>query len=104
MTVLSPPPASAQDAFSCIEELDDDQVRYRIRYIEDKLQDGKKHATRWRYTWMGLWLGAGAGMTLYAPDGVTALFSEGSEGSFGAGPRRARGLRAVPEGASSLWR
>ena len=66
LTVLSPPQASAQDAFSCIEELDDDQVRYRIRYIEDKLQDGKKHATRWRYTWMGLWLGAGAGMTYAA--------------------------------------
>jgi hypothetical protein len=66
LTALSPPQASAQDAFSCIEELDDDQVRYRIRYIEDKLQDGKKHATRWRYTWMGLWLAAGGGMTYAA--------------------------------------
>lgn len=60
------PKARAQDAFSCIEELDDDQVRYRIRYIEDKLDDGKKHATRWRYTWMGLWLAAGGGMTYAA--------------------------------------
>jgi len=33
--------------------------------------------------------GAGAVMTLYAPDGITALFEEGSEGRFGAGPRRA---------------
>ena len=66
-TVLaSPNGASAQDAFSCIEELSDDEVRYRLRYIEDKLQDGKKHATRWRYTWMGLWLGAGGGMTYAA--------------------------------------
>lgn len=56
-------PASAQDAFSCIEELSDDEVRYRIRYIENELQDGKKHATLWRYTWMSLWLAGGAGMT-----------------------------------------
>lgn len=33
--------------------------------------------------------GAGVSMTLHAPDGVTALFNEGSDGSFGAGPRRA---------------
>ena len=65
-TFVTPPRASAQDAFSCIEELDDDQVRYRIRYIENNLQDGKKHATRWRYTWMGLWLAAGGGMTYAA--------------------------------------
>jgi hypothetical protein len=62
----APTKAYAQDAFSCIEELDDDQVRYRIRYIEDKLESGKKHATRWRYTWMGLWLAAGGGMTYAA--------------------------------------
>ena len=66
LTLWAPPKAGAQDAFSCIEELSDDEVRYRIRYIEGKLQDGKKHATRWRYTWMGLWLGAGAGMTYAA--------------------------------------
>lgn len=41
-------------------------MRYRIRYIEKKLEDGKKHATRWRYTWMGLWLAAGGGMTYAA--------------------------------------
>ena len=65
-SLWAPQKASAQDAYSCIEELSDDEVRYRIRYIEDKLQDGKKHATRWRYTWMSLWLGAGAGMTYAA--------------------------------------
>jgi hypothetical protein len=65
--LLAPPrPASAQDAFSCIEELTDDEVRYRIRYIEGKMQDGKKQATRWRYVWMSLWLGAGGGMTYAA--------------------------------------
>jgi len=62
----APRSASAQDAFSCIEELSDDEVRYRIRYIENKLDDGKKHATRWRYTWMSLWLAAGGGMTYAA--------------------------------------
>lgn len=66
LTLWAPPTAGAQDAFSCIEELSDDEVRYRIRYIEDKLQDGKKHATRWRYTWMSLWLAGGAGMTYAA--------------------------------------
>lgn len=67
LSVLLPPKVvTAQDAFSCIDELDDDQVRYRIRYIEDKLDAGKKHATRWRYTWMGLWLAAGGGMTYAA--------------------------------------
>jgi len=33
--------------------------------------------------------GANAEMTLYAPDGVTALFTEACDGSFGSGPRRA---------------
>jgi hypothetical protein len=67
LTLWAPPQAAqAQDAFSCIEELSDDEVSYRIRYIEDKLQDGKKHATRWRYTWMSLWLAAGGGMTYAA--------------------------------------
>ena len=66
-TLLAPPEAAdAQDAFSCIEELSDDEVRYRIRYIENKMEDGKKHATRWRYTWMSLWLAGGAGMTYAA--------------------------------------
>ncbi|MFW2387999.1 MAG: hypothetical protein ACN4G0_06670, partial [Polyangiales bacterium] len=66
-SVLTPPrAANAQDAYSCIEELSDDEVRYRIRYIEGKLDDNKKQATRWRYTWMGLWLAGGAGMTYAA--------------------------------------
>lgn len=66
-TLLAPPRAAdAQDAFSCIEELSDDEVRYRIRYIEDKLQDGKKQASRWRYVWMSLWLAGGGGMTYAA--------------------------------------
>ena len=80
-TLLAPPrAANAQDAFSCIEELDDDEVRYRIRYIEDKLEDGKKHATRWRYVWMGLWLAGGGGMT-YA-----AINAANDEGSCAPGP------------------
>lgn len=33
--------------------------------------------------------GASVNMTLFAPDGITALFSEGCDGSFGSGPRRA---------------
>ena len=65
--ILAPPrPANAQDAFSCIEELSDDEVRYRIRYIEDAMQDGKAQATRWRYVWMSLWFAGGAGMTYAA--------------------------------------
>ncbi|MBW2214291.1 MAG: hypothetical protein JRF48_07620, partial [Deltaproteobacteria bacterium] len=39
---------------------------YRISYIEGKMQDGKKQATRWRYVWMSLWFGAGGGMTYAA--------------------------------------
>jgi hypothetical protein len=66
-TLLAPPRAvNAQDAFSCIEELSDDEVRYRIRYIEDKMQDGKQHAARWRYVWMSLWLAGGGGLTYAA--------------------------------------
>jgi len=63
--LLAPPrAANAQDAFSCIEELTDDEVQYRIRFIEGKLQDGKKHAARWRYSWMGVYLALG-GVTTY---------------------------------------
>ena len=48
-SILAPPQAAqAQDAFSCIEELSDDEVRYRIRYIQEKMDEGKPQATRWR--------------------------------------------------------
>jgi hypothetical protein len=65
---LLPPPraANAQDAFSCIEELTDDEVQYRIRYIQGKMDEGKAEATRWRYVWMSLWLAGGGGMTYAA--------------------------------------
>ena len=66
-TLLAPPrAANAQDAFSCIEELSDDEVRYRTRYIQGKMEDGKPQATRWRYVWMSLWLAGGGGMTYAA--------------------------------------
>ena len=65
---MVPRGAMAQDAFSCIEELSDDEVRYRIGVIEDDLREGKKHATRWRYTWMGIFLGLGGAATYLAVD------------------------------------
>lgn len=66
-SILATPRAvQAQDAFSCIEELSDDEVSYRIRYIQEKMDDSKPHATRWRYIWMSLWLAGGAGMTYAA--------------------------------------
>jgi hypothetical protein len=66
-TLLPPPRAAdAQDAFSCIEELTDDEVQYRIRYIQGKMDEGKAQATRWRYVWMSLWLAGGGGMTYAA--------------------------------------
>ena len=79
-TLWAPQATQAQDAFSCIEELSDDEVRYRIRYIEDKLQDGKKHAARWRYTWMSLWLAGGAGLTYAA---VNAANNNDEDEKFG---------------------
>ena len=67
--VLSRPRAAlAQDAFSCIEELSDDEVQYRIRKIEGDLRDGKEHAARWRYTWMSIFLALGGGATYLAVD------------------------------------
>lgn len=65
LTVVSslPQGARAQDAYSCIDQLSDDEVRYRIDKIEDGLRDGKKHATRWRYTWMSIYLALGGGAT-----------------------------------------
>jgi hypothetical protein len=63
-----PRPAFAQDAFSCIEQLSDDEVTYRIRWIEDELRSGKKHATAWRYAWMSIFLGLGGGATYLAID------------------------------------
>lgn len=64
----SPRSALAQDAFSCIEELSDDEVKYRIREIEGDLRDGKTHAAAWRYTWMTIFLGLGGGATYLAID------------------------------------
>jgi hypothetical protein len=56
-----PKVASAQDAYHCIEELSDDEVAYRVQYIEDSFKKGKKHATAWRYAWLGV-LAATAGV------------------------------------------
>jgi len=80
-SILAPPrTANAQDAFSCIDELSDDEVRYRIRYIEDKMADGKPQATRWRYVWMSLWLAGGGGMTYAA---VNAARDKNNPDKFG---------------------
>ena len=80
-TLLAPPrAANAQDAFSCIEELTDDEVRYRIRYIEGKMKDAKPQATRWRYIWMSLWLAGGGGMTYAA---VNAARDNNNADKFG---------------------
>jgi len=80
-TLLAPPRAAdAQDAFSCIEELTDDEVRYRTRYIQGKMDDGKPQATRWRYVWMSLWLAGGGGMTYAA---VNAARDSNNADKFG---------------------
>lgn len=80
-SILAPPrAANAQDAFSCIEELSDDEVRYRIRYIQEKMDDGKPQATRWRYIWMSLWLAGGGGMTYAA---VNAARDQNDADKFG---------------------
>jgi hypothetical protein len=80
-SILAPPQAAqAQDAFSCIEELSDDEVRYRIRYIQEKMDDGKPQATRWRYIWMSLWLAGGGGMTYAA---VNAARDDNDPDKFG---------------------
>ena len=102
-TLLAPPrAANAQDAFSCIEELTDDEVRYRIRYIEGKMKDAKPQATRWRYVWMSLWLAGGGGMTYAAVNaardnntrtssaGLTSLEALTSSGSLTHHPRAGR--------------
>ncbi|MEM8608176.1 MAG: hypothetical protein AAGF92_13780 [Myxococcota bacterium] len=68
VAATAPRVAQAQDAYSCIEQLSDDEVKYRINKIENDLRDGKKHATRWRYTWMGLFLALGGGATYLAID------------------------------------
>ena len=96
--------AEAQDAYSCIEELSDDELRYRIRYIEGKLDDNKKQATRWRYTWMGLWLAAGGGMTYAA---VNAARDNNNADKFGwaylAGGAYAFGLAHAVVPAPNVW-
>ena len=103
--LLAPPrPASAQDAFSCIEELSDDEVQYRIRYIEGKLQDGKKQATRWRYVWMSLWLAGGGGMTYAA---INAANDQNNPDKFGwaylAGGAYFFGLMHAALPAPNVW-
>jgi hypothetical protein len=104
-TLLAPPrAANAQDAFSCIEELSDDEVRYRIRYIEDKMQDGKQHAARWRYVWMSLWLAGGGGMTYAA---INAANDKNEADKFGwaylAGGAYFMGLMQAAIPAPGVW-
>ena len=103
--LLTPPrPANAQDAFSCIEELSDDEVRYRIRYIQDKMEDGKAHSTRWRYVWMSLWLAGGGGMTYAA---INAARDNNSADKFGwaylAGGAYFYGLMHAIVPAPGVW-
>ena len=103
--LLAPPkPADAQDAFSCIEELTDDEVRYRIRYIQDKMKDAKPQATRWRYVWMSLWLAGGGGMTYAA---INAANDQNNPDKFGwaylAGGAYFFGLMHAALPAPNVW-
>lgn len=43
--------AHAQDAYHCIEDLSDDEVRYRIDKIEKTFAKGKNKAMGWRIGW-----------------------------------------------------
>jgi len=66
--IVAPRVTCAQDTFSCIAELSDDEVQYRIDLIQRELDNGKKKATRWRYGWMGAWLAIGGATTYLAVD------------------------------------
>ena len=64
----APEAARAQDAFHCIDQLSDDEVQWRIRYIEESFRKGKRKATAWRYGWMAAFFVIGGVETFLAVD------------------------------------
>jgi hypothetical protein len=50
--------ARAQDAYSCIDELRDDEVSHRLAYIVRQLDGGKTRARLWWYAWLGVGVSA----------------------------------------------
>jgi hypothetical protein len=51
LAAISGNTAHAQDPYHCIEDLSDDEVRYRIDKIEKTFAQGKRKAVGWRIGW-----------------------------------------------------
>ncbi|MEZ4287176.1 MAG: hypothetical protein R3A47_03325 [Polyangiales bacterium] len=51
--LIRPVSVRAQDAYQCIDDLTEDEIDYRNRFIEHSFARKKAHATAWRFGWMG---------------------------------------------------
>ena len=68
-TFVCPPKlVQAQDPYHCIDDLSDDDVKYRIKLIKKNFAENAQSSRLWRSLWSIILLGAGAGFTYAAID------------------------------------
>jgi hypothetical protein len=66
--------ARAQDPYVCIEDLSDDEVRHRLRFIESHIAEHSQYSKLWWWGWLTVIGGAGLGYW-----GAFALTREGDD-------------------------
>lgn len=54
-------PARAQDAYACLDDLSDDEVRYRLQFIERHLEEHGQYSRLWWWGWLTVISGAALG-------------------------------------------
>jgi hypothetical protein len=65
--VLNAGTARAQDPYACLEDLSDDEVRHRLRFIEDHIAEHSQYSNIWWWGWLTVIGSAGlANWTMFA--------------------------------------
>ena len=59
-TFVAPPAASAQDAYTCIDDMEEAEVDYRINFIQESFRKHRRKSSAWRFGWMAGLAGVGA--------------------------------------------
>jgi hypothetical protein len=54
-------PARAQDPYACLDDLSDDEVGYRLRFIERHIEEHSQYSNFWWWGWLTVIGGAGVG-------------------------------------------
>ena len=61
LLVVPTTPALAQDPYACLGELSDDEVSYRLRFIQNHIDEHSQYSKLWWWGWLTVIGGAGIG-------------------------------------------